>query len=576
MCSSDLYGTSLYSYEDLGGTGTGSSYYANQSSSRNIYNDLVFNFNYDLTSKLNLKFNIGGNVQDRAFSVITNGGTNLDVAGFYHISNVLNLDNISRLDNRKVNYRKVGAFANVDLAYSDYLFLNATDRIEQSSTVEKSYMYPSVGLSFIPTKAFEMLKDSKLSYAKLNASYTSVGNTSAVGPYNTNTVAVIPQGFPFGNLAAFGFNFNPTNPKIKPEFVNTLEVGGQLGFFNDRINLEGSYFVAKTKDLISNATASSTSGANTLLNNIGNLENKGFEIDLGLVPVKTQNFRWDLRTSYSAAKTKITSLGDVTSINLQSNTSIGIFAEVGEDFPLIKGTSFTRDPDGNIIVDANGVPLRESQFKRLGKATPDYIVGLTNSFEYKGLKLTAVADFRTGGSVYSEAKNLLLFTGADYDATGFDRTQGYVVPGSVTSTGAVNTTTVANNPTYAGVLNYFTTTYRAVGEANVVDATALKIRELSLSYALPKKMIEKAGLQSFRFGINARNPFVFLADGKLIKPKNGLANNSYGDPESSNTAAGVGPQNNPFRAGFGNAQGIMNIGQYPTTKTYGFSINVTF
>jgi hypothetical protein len=173
-----------------------------------------------------------------------------------------------------------------------------------------------------------------------------------------------------------------------------------------------------------------------------------------------------------------------------------------------------------------------------------------------------VADFRTGASTWSAAKNLLYFTGGDLDTAGLDRTQGYVIPGSVTSTGAVNTVPTNNDASYAGLLNYFTSVHRQVGETSVIDAAALKIRELSLSYGLPKKLIEKTGLESFRVGVNARNPFVFLADGKLIKAKNGNANNGYGDPEASNTT--------------GNAQGIMNIGQYPTTRTLGFTVNLTF
>ncbi len=345
--------------------------------------------------------------------------------------------------------------------------------------------------------------------------------------------------------------------------MNTFEVGAQLGFFKDRVTLEGSYYVANTKDLITRSTTSSASGGGVYLTNIGDLENKGFEIDLGLTPVKTANFRWDIRTSYAAYKTVVTSLQDgVNNLNLQTFGQVGIFAEVGEQFPLIKGTSFVRDANGNIQVDANGNPLKTSTFEKLGKAAPDYIIGLTNSFEYKGFKFTAVADFRTGGSVWTEAKQLLLFTGGDLETAGFDRSQGYVIPGSVTTSGAVNTVPVANDASYEGTLNYFTTNYRFIGEANVVDATALKIRELSLSYALPKKLIEKAGLETLRFGVNARNPFVFLADGNFIKAKNGLENHGYGDPEASNT--------------LGNAQGLMNVGQYPTTRTLGFSVNLTF
>ena len=558
------YGADSETYEALGGSASTSSYFANQSSTRNIYGDLLVNFDYELTKDLGLKFNLGNNIQDRMFRITSQGGSNLDVPGFYHINNVLNPANPSTLDNRFVQSRIVAGFVNADLNYKNYLFLNATARIEQFSAVKNSYFYPSVGVSFIPTKAIESLKNNKvLNYAKLNASYTSVGNTSAVGVYQTNELTSIPQGFPFGDLAALGYNRAPTDPNIKPEFVNTFEVGAQLGFFNDRITLEGSYYVANTKDLITRATASSASGNSSILTNVGELENKGFEIDLGFTPIKTNNFKWDIRTNYTTYKTKVVSLAaGATSVNLQSNTQVGIFAEVGEEFPLIKGTAFVRDGAGNIIVDANGVPQRTSTFQKLGKGVPDYILGLTNSFEYKGFRLTAVADLRVGASAYSFARNLLLFTGGDMDTAGFDRTQGIVVPGSVTTTGAVNTTPVASDASTVGVLNYFTTTYRAVGEANVIDAAALKIRELALSYSLPKKLIEKAGLESFRIGINARNPFIFLADGSLLKANNGIENRGYADPESSNTT--------------GNAQGIINIGQYPSTRTFGFTMNLTF
>ncbi|WP_395052584.1 SusC/RagA family TonB-linked outer membrane protein [Flavobacterium sp.] len=558
----EYYGATTETYEALGGSASASNYFANQSSTRNIYGDLIFNFDYDLTSKLRLKLNVGNSIQDRLFRITSQGGNNLDVPGFYHITNVLNPTNPALLNNNLIRTRLVAGFANLDLSYKNYLYLNATARVEQRSTVKKPYPYPSVGVSFIPTNAFASLKDSKvLNYAKLNASYTSVGNVSSVGSYTTNVLTRIPSGFPFNDLSAYQYDANPTDPFVVPEFVNTLEVGGQLGFFKDRITLEGSYYVAKTKDLISNATASSGSGNGTFFTNIGDLENKGFEIDLGLTPIKTESFRWDMRASYSTFKTKITALrGGATSINLQSNTQVGVFAEIGEEFPLIKGTAFVRDANGNVVINANGLPQTTSTFEKLGKGVPDYIIGFTNSFEFKGFKFTAVADLRMGASAYSFAKNLLLFTGGDLDTVGFDRTQGYVIPG-VTTTGAVNTTT-AFTPDTVGVLNYFTTTGRAIAESSVIDASALKIRELSLSYGLPKKMIEKTGLESFRIGVNARNPFVFLADGKLLKAKNGVENRGYADPEASNTT--------------GNAQGIINIGQYPTTRTLGFTVNLTF
>ena len=571
------YGASTESYADLGGTAVTSEYYGNQSARTNIYSDLVFNFNYDLTSDLNLKFNIGANVTDRLSRVTTQGGKNLDVAGFYNINNVLNPDNPSTLANRTIRTRGAAGFGNFDLKYKDFLFLNATARIEQFSTVPKSYFYPSVGLSFIPTKAFDALMDnSVLNYMKLNASYTSVGNVNPIGAYQVNDLTRVPAGFPYGPLGALEYNATPTDKNIRPEFVNTMEFGASFGFFNDRITLDGSYYSSETKDLMTNINTSRFSGNTALFTNVGNLENKGFEIDLGLTPIKTDSFTWNIKGNYSTVKTKITKLAEgIPSVSLQNNAAIGVYAEVGEEFPLIKGTTFIRDANGNIIVNASGVPQVSSAQTKLGKGVPDYIVGMSNSFEYKGLKLTAVADLRMGASAYSNTKNLLFFTGGDLDTAGFDRTKGYFVPGAVTAAGVPNTVPFGNTASAVGVLNYFTTTHRQVGEANIVDASALTIRELSLSYAIPVKMLEKTGISSCRIGVNARNPFIFLAGGGLLNAKNGSANNGYFNPEASNTSTGtLGPNGNPV--GTGNGQGIVDTAQYPSSKTYGFSLNLTF
>jgi TonB-linked SusC/RagA family outer membrane protein len=561
------YYGAVHTLADLGQLNSASSYIANQSFSSNLYSDLIFNFNYDLSNDLNLKFNIGNNIQDNTFRVTTQGGDNLDVPGFYHITNVLNPYNSTALDNRLVQTRKVGGYVNVDLGYKDYLFLNATSRLEELSTIKKSYFYPSVGVSFIPTKAFEGLKNDTFNYLKVNASWTKVGNASGVGAYQTNNLAVTATGFPFGNLNSLAFNTAPTDPNIRPEYVSTTEFGAQVGLFNDRLTLEGSYYVAKTTDMITRATASSASGAASIYKNIGDLENKGFEIDLGFTPVKTKDFKWDVKTNYSTTKTKVISLAEgATSVNLLSNSEFGVFAEVGEEFPLIKGTAFVRSPDGSIVVNPDGTPQKTSALQKLGKGTNDYIIGFTNILEYKGLKLTIQGDYRTGASAYSDAKRLLLFTGGDLQTAGFDRTQGYVVPNSVQYNATTNTYTANTTPAlganYASTLNFFTTTWRTTGEANIIDAAALKIREIALSYALPKEITSKLGLSSFRLGVNARNPFVFLADGSFLKAKNGNANNGYFDPEASYSS--------------GNAQGYANIGQYPTTRTFGASINLTF
>ncbi|MES2811997.1 MAG: SusC/RagA family TonB-linked outer membrane protein [Bacteroidota bacterium] len=569
-------------YADLGGSAITSFYQESINKNSKMYADFMVNLDYSLTENIGLKSNIGFNVQDQKITGSGRGGTGLITPGWYNMANVTNLYNNNgigfylRNTNDDFRNRKVGAFVNVDLDYKDYLFLNLTGRLDKSSVLYNSlntpglktdgYFYPSVGVSFIPTKAIASFENSKkLNYLKVAASYVVVANTSAISPYDINNIIVPSGGFPSG----YELVNDPTDPNIKPEYVNTIEATVNSSWFNDRLTLDVSAYQQDTNDLISRRFVSRTSGEGFLKSNVGDLRNKGLEFDLGVTPVKTSGgFVWNLKGSYSLYNTKITKLAEgLESAPLLRNGFVGVFAEVGEDFPLIKGTKFVRDDNGNIIVDEFGNPEQTSTYEKLGKASPDYIVGLTNSFEYKGIKLTAVADFRTGHKIYSETIGSLGFAGHLVESAGFDRNLGYIIPGSVDSNGNANTLGVGGGG-YAGVLDYFSTTYTGTGETNVVDATALKIREISLSYSLPTKLIEKIGMESFKIGVNARNPFVFL--GNPFKGKSSYSNKGYTDPEAS-----ISDEPNS-RNYYGNAMGLSDIGKYPTTKTYGFTINVTF
>jgi TonB-linked SusC/RagA family outer membrane protein len=569
-------------YEDLGGTALTSFYQESINKTAKMYLDFMVNLDYSLTDNIGFKSNIGLNIQDQEITGSGRGGTGLITPGFYSMTNLTNFyvnqnpGSYLRVTNDDFRNRKIGVFANLDFDYKDYLFLNLTGRYDKSSVLYNSlnfpgskidgYFYPSVGVSFVPTKAFSGLESSKvLNYLKFATSYVVVANTSAISPYDVNNIIVPTAGFPAG----YELVNDPTDPNIKPEYVNTAEVTMNSSWFNDRVTLDISAYQQDTEDLISRRFVSRTSGQGFLKSNVGDLRNRGLEFDLGVTPVKTNGgFVWNLKGSYSLYNTKITKLAEgLESAPLLSNGFVGVFAEVGEQFPLIKGTKFIRDANGNIIVDGNGNPEQTSTYEKLGKASPDYIIGLTNSFEYKGLKLTAVADFRTGHKIYSETIGSLGFAGHLVESAGFDRTQGYVIPGSVDSSGNPNTLG-AGGGGYVGVLDYFSETYTGTGETQVVDATALKIREIALSYSLPTKWIEKLGIENFKVGVNARNPFVFL--GNPFKGKSSYSNKGYTDPEASF----IDEPNS--RNNYGNAMGLSDIGKYPTTKTYGFTVNVTF
>lgn len=566
-----------------------SEFYSSQSAQRNYYGDLLVNFKYQLTDALNLKFNVGNNIQDRTYRITSNGGTNLDIPGWYNIKNVLNPANPLTLNNTYTKSRRYGFFGNIDLGYKEFLFLNVTGRYDGVSTLSKdnqTYFYPSAGLSFIPLKAFNAENDA-ISYAKISASIVQVGNTASISPYDINDVRIVPTGFPFGSTGSYIINRKPTDENIKPEFVTTKELDLSLGFFKDRITFDAAVYRADVKDLITEGSTSSASGLSNYTSNVGSLKTTGIELDLAITPIKTKDFKWNVRTSYSSNKTIVESLTAGTDqINLftanstagyggftVSNIGAGIFAEVGQEFPLIKGTTLARDDNGNVIIDANGMPTVNPNFSTLGKVTPDYILGLTNTLEYKGFRLVSVFDYRTGHKIISETKYNLTWSGHLRESADFDRDLGFIYPGSVTETAPGSGTYIPNTTPSAagyggsGVINYYSL-LADTGENNVIDATAFRCREIALSYSFPEKYLGKTGLTGLRIGINARNPFIILPSG----------NKGYTDPEADNTY-NAGVTNASVRA-LGNTslngQGYSGTGQYPSTRTFGGSINLTF
>ena len=581
------------------------SFYQSTNNRLYYYGDFMFNFDYELTDLVGLKANLGQNIQYINRNQMSQGGLNFDIEGWYNIQNVLNPDTPSSLNNTKSQNNLTATFANVDLNYSDYLFLNATARYEGNSVGVKGnqfFLYPSVGLSFIPTKAFASLEDKNtLSHLKLYTNYSITGSLDPVDPYDVIPTARVATGFPFPNSGHVSYNdqYVLASQDLKPETYKTFEVGVGLGLLKDRIMIDAAYYNTKTEDLINDSTVSNTTGLLNVLSNAGELSSNGFEIDLGYQAVKTDNFSWNGRLSYSTYKTEVIDAGESSSLIVFDGGSAGadfnISAVEGENFPTIMGTDWLRDQSGNIIINsANGRPLVDSKFKVLGQATPDYILGWTNNFQYKGFGLSFTADFRTGHSFISQTKYNLTWNGHLYDSAEVSREDGWIIPNSVyddpSTVGVVdyipNTSVVTGGdytiPNVAGNLTQaYWNSAAQLGSHNLIDATSLRIREIALSYEISKKALKNTGLTSLKFSVNARNPIVFLADGNLIKAKNGMENRGYADPEASSfynqstsTSARrpAGTQTNTAR----NGVGFIGDGQYPSTKTYGFTISANF
>jgi len=560
------------------------------------YGDLIANLNYELTDKIGMKINLGQNMQYNYSKRFSQGGSNFEIPGFYNITNVLNPAIPTTLNNNTFVNTSVATFINADFNYSDYLFLNATSRYEGSSVAPKGdqfYFYPSVGLSFVPTKAFSGLKDkSTVSNIKVYGNYSKVGSFDPVLPYEFSNQGAIATNFPFPNTgASYNDLISITDFAIKPEMYTTLEAGINLGFFNNRLTLDVAAFKTGVKDLISNVSVGSATGLFNKKGNIGELEGKGLEVDLGFTAFNTPSFKWNGRMSYSSSDTKVISVDnngkDDNSVIIFNGGNSGIDANIsaveGHSYPYITGTDWTRDASGNIIVNAQGRPTPTSTFQNLGRVTPKYILGLSNNFEYKGIGLGFVLDYRTGHNFISKTKNNLTWNGHLVDSAEFDRDLGFLIPNSVIDNPA--TATVGDYIPNTDVLTggFYSLTGNAnrtqayyglasnLGSHNMVDATALKVREIVLSYSLPKKALGNSGIESFKVSFNARNPFVIFAKD----------NRGYADPEASgqvnnNNSNAARTANGTLTNTSRNGLGFIGDAQYPSTRTFGLSVNATF
>ena len=220
---------------------------------------------------------------------------------------------------------------------------------------------------------------------------------------------------------------------------------------------------------------------------------------------------------------------------------------------MIVGTGYVRDGAGNVVIDAaTGDPFKASNVK-LGKTTPDYILGFTTNIRYKNLKLTGVFDYRTGHVFYAGVKDGLIQNGSDI-VTAQNGRDPFIFPNSVIET-SPGVFVQNNSVTTSGGQDYYTGIYREIDENFVLDATAFKCRELALSYSFSSKVLKNTFIEGLSIGLNARNLFMIL-------PKE---NRNYTDPEFSFT---TGANDNTV--------GLSTGGQAPPTRTYGFNINISF
>jgi TonB-linked SusC/RagA family outer membrane protein len=527
--------------------------------------DIMLSSSFNFYESFTLKAILGATNITHKFHDKYVSAVNLSIPGFYDVSNGTGSLG-GRYDSYDGNTSVWGAVANSEefinygffgdftLGYKNFAFLNFSGRNDWTSTLapgNNSYFYPSVGVSFVATDAIEALKNNEiLSYAKVTVSNSTVYNDLAA--YRLNETFSKSSAFPFGSINGFYLSGTTVDANIKKEKLNTNEVGLNLGFLKSRISLDVSYYVTKTTDLITNTTPSETSGATAFLTNIGELKGHGIEVSLGGRIVKAGDFTWDMNLNYTTNETIVESIKEgLDEIALRTTGQWGIYAVKGESFPQLKANTYERDSQDRIVVDAtSGEPKTLATLQNMGNTMPDYIVGLSNSFNYKGFGLSATIDYRTGHVFYSQGADQMEFTGRSLESVSANR-EDFVIPNSVieTSPGVYEENT--NIPIPGGRQSYWTDVYNDVKSNYVRDATAFKVRELVISYNLPANILNTLPVSKVRVGFIARNLYTLLP-----------AENAFSDPEFNNT-------NN-------NSVGVGGYLQSPPTRSFGVNLNVEF
>ena len=526
---------------------------------------------------------LGFNVRNKQYENNYQAAPRLAVADLYTLTN--SRDPLTS-SNDFYRLRQYGLYGSIQLDYRRWAFLNITGRNDWSSTLpvdNNSYFYPSVTASVLLSEAFGW-RSKAVNYLKIRGGWSQVG--ADANPYQLATVftsETVFNGNPLQSSSTIGMN-----PNLKPEKTSSIEAGFEAAFWDNRLCLDFTYYKTDSRNQILKLATTAASGYTSQVRNAGHIRNRGYEIQLGAVPIQTsKGFRWNLDLNYGANSSKVVKLDDeglITSYQLYSS-GIQILASVGEAYGTLFGTSYVRDANGNVVVDANGLPKISTTNKTLGKFTPDWTGGISNTFSYRSLSLSFLIDASVGGSIFSNTNKTGKYTGVLANTlSGRDAEHGglwYYTAAmgnnvrlpespsySVSSDGLyyaqVNgqstrvyqdgimvegvTESGSKNEEVVSAEKYYHRIY-SIAEANVYDASYVKLREVALSYRLPRLWTQKLHLQEASVTLTGRNLWTIYKSVPNI------------DPESALTT--------------GNAQGVEAY-SLPTTRSFGVNLSVKF
>jgi TonB-linked SusC/RagA family outer membrane protein len=507
---------------------------------------------------------IGGTaLNQKQSNFLSTSITNLVVPGFYELSNTAIMPNVAQFDTKE---RTFGLFAQAELTYNEKIFLTLSARQDRNSTLpagNDTYFYPSAALSGI-------LIDNGKHFLKLRAGVATVGHGTGVYQTSSSLIRGAANAY-FGQVLAplGGINYYELggllgNDKLKPELNTEFEVGTEGSLYNGRITFDISVYRSKTKDLITQVPIDPANGYTSQTRNIGDLENKGIELTLGLTPVKTTDFRWDINYTFSKNKNEMLSINGTDKILINSAYGVSFYAIEGQPLGVFEALTAQRTDAGQIIVDpASGMAKPTLDPQILGNSQRDFTMGLQNTLKYKNLALSFSWDWKKGGKMYSYTDRLTNFSGNSIFSTYNDR-EPFIIPNSVIADPAnpgqyiENTTAVQFSNTTSSdgrdITDYFGNTQvnPSLESAHVIDKSFIRLREVNLTYTFSTKITDKLGLSKLSFGIYGKNLFLWTP-----------SENPYVDPEATNYG-------NELASEFG------EFGANPSQRSYGAIMKLSF
>ncbi len=540
-----------------------------------------------------LNYNVGINMFSEDQKNVNVTGSGFTIPEFPTLSNSANINSTVTLTQQK-NFSVYGV---IEAGFKNMLYLTLTGRQDWLSTLatreykvgDIGVFYPSASLSFVFS---ELLPENNiLSNGKLRLAYAQVGG-GAPSAYLTSTTYVVPQynggtvndlndgwtngiGFPYNGSPGFVLNAVAGASTIKPARTTDFEVGTQLDFFNRRLGVDFTYYTRKSADQIIPIQVATSSGFQRAVFNSGALQTNGVELVLSATPILTKSFSWDMKFNFSSWKTWVDEL-PVANQYLDGFTGTGVYNIAPEEdgtryqFGQLLGGDWLRannadgtaydatlpyNPNGAVIIQDDptkggyGYPVADPINRVIGNPNPDFLLGIGNTFAYKGFTLDFLFDIKQGGDMWNGTNGAMTNYGTSLDSEVRDApgASGNFVFEGIKSDGTENNIVVPLSQAW-----YQTNGggFGTVARQFVEDASWYRLRVLSLSYQLNKKWLQNTPLGDVTVSFTGRNLLLFT-------PYSGI------DPETSLVGSSS------------NGQGLDYF-QLPNTKSYAFGLSVKF